>query len=668
MAGISLEGTVLGGRFRLEKPMAQGPGVEVYRAFDTSRDRKATVELRSMASLGDEAGLAAFLQASRALGGRLEHPGIPKVIEVGEQAGYAWRVTEAFEGTLLDQFLARRTEALRYDNAAPIVGAILEALEHAHAQGVIHGHLRPANVLLTKKLKPLLLGFGIPGFSGADPGAALYRAPEQFRSELGAEGPGTDVYACGVLLYHLVAGAPPFAPGPVETLAQAHLTARPAALGSRPVLPPAHLEEVVLKALEKHPADRYPGPREMIQALDALTAGRDPGVQLSEFMRRAAPAAPGARGPSEAGSGKLIAVMGAAALALVVGRTVWNQASPASPPPVPPVDASPVPGLPGPPAPPATPTGGPDEDFGDWESLPAIAPGEDFGAPSASPEPEGDEEGDLEGWETPTESWDEEAGPPGTPGTSAGGDLLGLVRRVPFEALMGRLAAEEAAVAARPAAEVERLAEGVLDRVAARLASGQEAGAKAPIDWANRRLGGSSIRAWVLLGRARRLEGDEKGAAWALARAVECVGLVALFPPAAALEDYQKELRVRARQEAALRQAGQSLLRGLQELAAGSLPQALAWLGRCARADGRARGPLSELLLTRARAAMEKKERTRVFPLLKGALNMDPGNARVHQALGDYYLTLALDIEKARYHLRRCLRMVQERRRRAAGG
>jgi tetratricopeptide (TPR) repeat protein len=148
---------------------------------------------------------------------------------------------------------------------------------------------------------------------------------------------------------------------------------------------------------------------------------------------------------------------------------------------------------------------------------------------------------------------------------------------------------------------------------------------------------------------------------------VEVAGLPKLFPLPQSLDEYHQELRVRARGDEALRVAGRSMLRGLQELSAGDLSEALGWLGRAARADAKARGPFSELLLGKGRAALEKKERSKVFPLLKGALNMDPANARVHQALGDYYLTLQADPRKARYHLRRALRMAQEKRRSQAG-
>ncbi|MBC7172676.1 MAG: serine/threonine protein kinase, partial [Polyangiaceae bacterium] len=178
------------------------------------------------------------------------------------------------------------------------------ALEEAHALGLVHRDVKPANLRVTKNgdawdfLK--LVDFGIARRRTHDPdhstvtgklrGTPAYMAPEACRGEASEE--AVDIYGLGATLYHLLAGAPPFTGDPVE-IVSAQLTAKVVPpsmkLGMRL---PADLERIVLRCLEKHPGDRYPSALALREALeDCADAGRWSPADAAAFWEADRPAA-----------------------------------------------------------------------------------------------------------------------------------------------------------------------------------------------------------------------------------------------------------------------------------------------------------------------------------------------------------------------------------------
>jgi hypothetical protein len=271
--------TVLGGRYRLRSLLAAGGMGAVWVADDAVLGRQVAVKLLSEALAGDGLAAERLRREARAAAG-LEHPGIARVLDLGEDRGRPYLVMELLHGESLAQRLAR-AGPLPPAEAARVVAAAAEALQVAHRAGIVHRDVKPGNVFLTGDGEVKLLDFGIASaaneaaLTGGDLiGTAAYLAPERM---LGHDAtPAADVYALGVLLYELLAGRPPFAADSGTALAMAHLHARPAPLrDAAPGVPPA-LAAACEQALAKDPAARPPSAAALARLLRSTPAGTPP--------------------------------------------------------------------------------------------------------------------------------------------------------------------------------------------------------------------------------------------------------------------------------------------------------------------------------------------------------------------------------------------------------
>jgi hypothetical protein len=249
----------LGGRYWLRARLAAGGMGAVWVADDAVLGRQVAVKVLGEALAGD--GLAAErLRREARAAARLGHPGVARVLDLGEDGGRPYLVMELLRGESLAGRLAR-AGALPPAEAARVVAAAADALEAAHRAGIVHRDVKPGNVFLTRDGEVKLLDFGIASASneaaltGGDLiGTAAYLAPERV---LGHDAtPAADVYALGVLLYELLAGRPPFAADSRMALAMAHVHARPVPLPeAAPSVPPS-LAAACEQALAKDPAAR----------------------------------------------------------------------------------------------------------------------------------------------------------------------------------------------------------------------------------------------------------------------------------------------------------------------------------------------------------------------------------------------------------------------------
>ena len=267
----TLVGAALGGRYRIDAELGRGAMGVVYRARDTELNRDVAVKVLPGEALGGEA-RARLLREARAAA-LLNHRNIVGVYDVGEEAGAPFVVMELVEGTNL-----RSAGTLSLAEVVSIARQLCEALEHAHAHGVVHRDLKPENVLLERGgdgpvAKLADLGVATTGHArlteeGAIVGTAAYLAPEQ---ALGRPVDGrSDLYALGVVLYELVAGRLPFSGDDALVVISQHLHAPvtpPRAF--RADLPPA-LEAMILRLLAKDPAQRFASAREVATALAEL--------------------------------------------------------------------------------------------------------------------------------------------------------------------------------------------------------------------------------------------------------------------------------------------------------------------------------------------------------------------------------------------------------------
>ena len=230
----------------------------------------------------------------------LSHPNIARVYDVGEEEGAPFLVTEFVRGINLKERI-RRIAPFTHSVAVDFGIAIAEALQHAHAQGVIHGDLRPQNVIVTPEGAAKTTDFGLTAVYAANAQAANaareksvhYEAPELAAS--GVRTASTDIYALGAMLYEMLTGAPPYPSETTEAAAKKHQSDPvPSPKVVNPGVPKA-LEGIVMKALRKKPEERYRSVGDLLNDLksvrDALRFGKPLSWSPSEEAA-AAPAAP----------------------------------------------------------------------------------------------------------------------------------------------------------------------------------------------------------------------------------------------------------------------------------------------------------------------------------------------------------------------------------------
>ncbi|MCA9608286.1 MAG: serine/threonine protein kinase, partial [Myxococcales bacterium] len=211
-------GTLMGGRYCLTRLVAEGGMGAVFEAEDQKEGRRVALKLLHPELTADRDVRRRFRRESSVLLA-LDHPSIVRVLDIGANDGeQLFSVMELLTGETLQQLVAREGQ-LSARALLPIVEGIAAGLGAAHAHGVIHGDLKPANVFLVGEGRDVkLLDFGLSKVLGLERltrtgeliGTPAYMAPEQALG-LGQElDPRADVYGLGALLYHCLTGAPPF--------------------------------------------------------------------------------------------------------------------------------------------------------------------------------------------------------------------------------------------------------------------------------------------------------------------------------------------------------------------------------------------------------------------------------------------------------------------------
>ena len=295
-ASISRLAEAISGRYRFEHKLGSGGMADVYLARDLPNDRDVAIKVLRP-QLAEALGVERFLREIRLLA-RLQHPNILALVDSGQAADLVYYVMPHLPGGSLRARLEREHE-LPVADALQVLREVGGALEYAHGQGIIHRDIKPENVLFSAG-HAQVADFGIARIAaatgdatalttlGVTVGTPQYMAPEQAAGDPRLDH-RADLYAFGVLAYELLAGAPPFVAPSAARLLAMHLSEAPVPLSKRRPAVAGPLADLVMRCLEKRPADRWQSTRELLAALDRAgtggtsSASRRLGTELLRF-------------------------------------------------------------------------------------------------------------------------------------------------------------------------------------------------------------------------------------------------------------------------------------------------------------------------------------------------------------------------------------------------
>ena len=266
----------------LGETLGSGGMGTVHTAIEVASGRRVAIKLPHPGLAGNPNVSRRFRAEARA-GAQLDHPNTIRVVDFGGEDGAQFLVMEYVAGVALDQLVIDQGP-LDTNAAVELVRQLLAALDHAHAWGILHADVKTANLLVESTagapLHARLIDFGLARFSGESPhdgdrmlsGTPDYLAPELI--EGGAPTIASDLYAAGVVLYELLTGFTPFGGGSSDDVLQRHVEGMvlpPSLRSPEQEIAPA-IEAVVMRALERKPADRFASAAHFAEALPMTSA------------------------------------------------------------------------------------------------------------------------------------------------------------------------------------------------------------------------------------------------------------------------------------------------------------------------------------------------------------------------------------------------------------
>jgi serine/threonine-protein kinase len=277
--------------YRIDAPVARSGMASIFRATDTRDNRRVALKIPHPDMEADPILSDRFMREA-GIGEKLNHPKVMRVYG-GEKRSRIYMVMEWCEGRLLRQIL--NEGPVSQDRAIRIAAAVLEALEYIHQNGVVHRDLKPENIMVDDQDNIKLIDFGIASDSAARRltyanftatlGTPDYISPEQVK---GKRGDGrSDIYAVGVILYEMLTGKLPFTgPSPLAAMNDRLLNHPMPPRVANPEIS-AQLQEVLYRALERDPKNRYAKAHEFASDLERLDqVGVEDRPELRDWNKR----------------------------------------------------------------------------------------------------------------------------------------------------------------------------------------------------------------------------------------------------------------------------------------------------------------------------------------------------------------------------------------------
>jgi len=306
-----LEGLLIAGRYEIREHIATGGMASVFKTWDHRVERVVATKVLRTLDKNDLRAVERFRREARAAAA-LAHPNAVTIYDFVEEMGQYFLVMEYIQGPTLKQLIGQRRQ-LQAREAIEIASQVCSVLQVAHARRFIHRDIKPQNIMLALGnisgaglndggAWVKLTDFGIVRVaedagltnSGIVLGTADYLSPEQARGETLTA--SSDLYSLGVVMFEMLTGRPPFVGPTAVSIAMQHATANPPPLRQFNPHVPRSVEQIVIRALQKEPEDRFHSAAEMQQALRQCAR---------ELTRAAAPAYPQPFSPGPDAQGQL---------------------------------------------------------------------------------------------------------------------------------------------------------------------------------------------------------------------------------------------------------------------------------------------------------------------------------------------------------------------------
>ena len=279
-------GKKLDGRYEITELIGVGGMAEVYKGVDVIDNKTVAIKILKKEYAENEEFLRRFRNESKAIA-VLSHPNIVKIYDVGFSEKIQYIVMEYIDGITLKEYIEEE-KVLTWKDTVHFVIQILRALQHAHDKGIVHRDIKPQNIMMFTDGTIKVMDFGIAKFAREEGktatdqaiGSVHYISPEQASGNV--TDAKSDIYSVGAMMYEMLAGRKPFDSDNPVAIAVMHMhdiPERPRAIN--PDIPDG-LEEIVLRAMEKKPDDRYPSTADMIADIEKFKA--NPSISFGYYQ------------------------------------------------------------------------------------------------------------------------------------------------------------------------------------------------------------------------------------------------------------------------------------------------------------------------------------------------------------------------------------------------